>query len=134
MQRPGHRGGFLAAWGVVYILIGYSYLAVPPSTLQALRKALRLALNVAPLQVYAWLWIAAGAVGLTAAFVLPGRRAFAFIAAVIMPALWSVVYFAGWADGGVPRGWVQAAIFAALATAVTTVSGMPDPKDLGGAR
>ena len=124
----GRRGVFLILFGAVYLLIGYSYLGVHVTP--AVRHALRLALNLAPLTVYAWLWLGSGTVLVLSGLVSPGRKPVGFTVAVVMPVLWAVVYSAAWIAGDIPRGWVQAAIFAALAAAVAVVAGMPEPRDL----
>lgn len=124
----GHRGAFLALFGAVYLLIAYSFLGtrVTPQV----RHALRLALNVAPLQVYAWAWAVAGAISVVCGLFCPGRKAVGFTAAVVMPTLWAVVYFAAWIDGDIPRGWVSGVLFLLLAAAVAVVAGMPEPREL----
>lgn len=125
----GRRGVFLALFGAVYLLIGYSYLAVPKESLPAVKHGLRLAVNIAPLQVYGWAWIATGAVAVVSGlFTLTStRRPIGFAAAVLMPSLWVVIYLAAWLAGDVPRGWVSAALFALIAAAVAVVAGMTDP-------
>lgn len=124
----GRRGVFLFLFGVVYLLIAYSYTGVKVTP--QVRMALRLALNVAPLSAYAWAWAAAGALSVVCGLFCPGRKAIGFIAAVVMPVLWAVVYLAAWIDGDIPRGWVTAALFVALGGAVAVVAGMPEPRDI----
>lgn len=130
----GRRGAFLILFGVLYALIGYSYLTLSPVSEVAVRHALRLALNVAPLTAWGWAWIAAGATAVACGTFCPGRKTVGFTAAVVLPALWSVVYVAAWLLGDIPRGWVSAAIYAALAAAVAVIAGMPEPRDLIGGR
>lgn len=127
----GRRGVFLVLFGGVYLLIGYSYLTVAASSRLLVKHALRLALNVAPLPVYGWLWITAGTVAVISGLftITSPRRPIGFTAAVVMPALWTVVYFAAWIDGDVPRGWVSALLFGLLAAAVWVVAGMSDPHE-----
>jgi hypothetical protein len=128
--HAGRRGVFLVLFGAVYALIGYSYLTLSPVSAAPVRRSLRLALNLAPLTVYAWLWLGSGIVLVLSGLVSPGRKPVGFTVAVVMPTLWAVVYFAAWVAGDIPRGWVQSAIFAALAAAVAVVAGMPEPRDL----
>lgn len=130
----GRRGAFLILFGAVYALIGYSYLTLSPVSETAVRHALRLALNVAPLPVWGWAWITAGAVAMLCGACCTGRKAVGFAAAVVLPALWAVVYVAAWLVGDIARGWVSAAIYAALAAAVAVIAGMPEPRDLIGGR
>jgi len=130
----GRRGAFLILFGAVYLLIGYSYLTLTPASETAVRHALRLALNAAPLPAWGWAWITAGVTAAACGAVCPGRKAVGYGVAVAPPALWAVVYLAAWLAGDVPRGWVSAAIYAALAAAVAVIAGMPEPRDLIGVR
>ncbi len=125
--RAGRRGVFLALFGDIYLLIGYSYSG--PAVTPAVRHALKAATAVAPLPVYAWGWVAAGAVSVACGLLSPGRKAAGFTAAVIMPTIWALIYLAAWIGGDLPRGWVTAAIFTGLALAVVVVAGMPEPAD-----
>ena len=129
--RVGRRGLFLVLFGAVYLLIGYSYLTVSQTSQPLVKHALRLALNVAPLTVYGWLWVAAGGLAAVSGLftITSSRRPIGFIAAVVMPSLWTLVYLAAWIDGDVPRGWVSALLFGLLAAAVWVVAGMPDPHE-----
>ena len=124
----GHRGVFLALFGIVYLLLGYSYIGVHITP--QVRHALRIALQVAPLPVYAWGWVTTGAISVLCGLFCPGRKAVGFAAAILMPAIWSLVYTDAWLEGGIPRAWVSVAVFAALAAAVAVVAGMPDPRQL----
>jgi hypothetical protein len=128
----GRRGSFLVSFAVVYGLLGYSYLGVHVTPV--VRHSLRVALTLAPLPVWAWAWIAAAVISGVCGLFCPGRKAAGFAAAVVMPALWAAVYAAGWLNGDIPRGWVTALLFAALATAVAVIAGMPEPRDLIGGR
>jgi hypothetical protein len=131
-RRVGNRGVFLTLFGGVYILIGYSYLNIPPSSRAAIRYSLYLALKIAPLSVYAWAWIVAGAVAVWSGlftFTSP-RRPVGFTVAVVMPTIWALINFAAWVNGDSPRGWVSAAVFGLIAAAVATVAGMAEVREL----
>lgn len=120
------RGAFLALFGVVFILIGYSYLNIPASSKPFLQAYLRTALSIAPIEVYGWLWIVAGSVALLGGII---RRLdwLGFGAAVMLPLLWVAIYFdAQWQDKS-PRAWVSALVYLALAGAIALVAGMSDP-------
>lgn len=125
-RRVGRRGAFLALFGVVYLLLGYSYLVADTPQV---RHALRVVINIAPLAVYAWVWCAVGAVAVACGLFSGGHKSVGFTAAVIMPVVWSLVYEAAWLAGDLPRGWVTAATYFAIALAVTAVAGMPEPHD-----
>ena len=126
----GRRGAFLILFGAVYALIGYSYLTLSPVSVQAVRRSLHLALNVAPISVWGWAWVVTAIIAALSGLFGPGRKAVGFVAAVIMPVLWAVANLAAWIAGDVPRGWVSAAIYAALAAAAGVVAGMPEPAAL----
>ena len=125
----GHRGAFLILFGVVYLLLGYSYLSVQVTPV--VKHALHLALSIAPLDVYAWAWIISGALCVLAGVLSPRRKPLGFAVAMLMPALWSIVFAAGWVNGDTPRGWTTAIVFAALAGAVGVVAGMQDSGEMG---
>lgn len=128
-MRVGRRGAFLVLFGAVYVLLGYSYLSV--TVTPAVRHSLKLALSVAPLEVYAWGWIVAGAVAIVAGVMLPvAWKAAGFAAAVVMPTIWALVALTAWTDGHVARAWVTAVVYALLAGSVAVVAGMVDPGDL----
>lgn len=119
------RGAFLALMGAVWVLIGYSYMDIPPSQQPAVHRALHLAITVAPLWVHGLLWIVSGILAIGDGLRKGARSAVGFTAAIIMPTAWMCVYLAAWIDGDVPRGWVSALVFAALAGAIGIVAGMP---------
>lgn len=124
--KVGRRGAFLILFGVVYLLLGFSYATTPVTPV--MRTTLKLALNVAPLWVYGLMWLAAGTVAvISGAFLSPVRDAAGFVCAVIAPTLWAAVYLAAWVDHDAPRMWVAAALYAAVAGAVSVVSGMANP-------
>lgn len=131
--KVSRRDAFLALFGVVFILIGYSLLSIPPESKPQLHALLRFALDVAPIEFYAWAWIATGL-----AAVLGGLWHrydwLGFATAVFMPVIWSLAYWAAQIQDGVPRSWVGGTIYALIAGAVFLVSGMPDPMDVLGRR
>lgn len=124
--KIGRRGAFLILFGVIYLLLGFSYVATPETP--AVRVALKLALRVAPLWAYGLMWLVAGAVAvISGVFLSPARDATGFMCAVIAPTLWAFVYLAAWVDHDTSRAWVSAAVFAAIGGAVSVVSGMANP-------
>lgn len=130
--RVSRRGAFLTVFGIVYCLLGYSYLNVPNGSKQLLATYFRFALSLAPLEVYGWAWVACG---LAAVFGGLWHRfdAVGFGAAAFMPVVWSIAYFAAQVDG-VPRTWVSGVVFLLLAVAISIVASMPDPLDVIQAR
>jgi hypothetical protein len=120
------RSSFLALFGVVWMLFGYSFFNVPATSRVALRLYLHSALSVAPLWVYGAVWVGCGLLALLGA--LWHRIEWVgFGAAIVMPAFWALVYFtAQWRDGS-PRAWVYGVIFMGLAGAIGLAAGMEDP-------
>lgn len=125
--KVSRRDAFLAVFGVVYVLLGYSFLSVPDEYKPTLHRSLRLALDLAPIEAYGWAWVAAGAVALVSA---AWRRvdAAGFAVATLVPVVWSGAYWAAWIQDGIPRAWVSGVMFAALGVAVSLVAGMYDPR------
>ena len=119
------RGAFLALIGVVWILIGYSYLSIDPAQRPAVQHALRLAIDVAPLWIHGVVWVVSGVLAVIDGIRPSIQSMVGFTAAVIMPTVWALVYLSAWADGDLPRGWVNAAVYGALAGAIAIVAGMP---------
>jgi len=129
LRRPDRRGSFLVAFGVLYTLIGVSYLTAPP--LPAAVKHLYLALRVLPLWAWGILWIVCGVAGAVVAVVDHVRfRRFDFVGAVLAPLLWGGTYILGQFTGDASQGRIAAAVYIALAVAVYIVSGLVDPADV----
>jgi hypothetical protein len=126
-RRIGRRGAFLALFGCAYIMIGFSYTSDRPTT--AVYQSLRVAIKVMPLWCYGVLWMLGGlfaiVVGLS-----PKRDGYGFVAAIVLPTLWTLAYFVGWFNGDSARGWVSGLIYLLIASAVAVVSGMPNPTSL----
>lgn len=128
-DHVGRRGAFLALFGLVYLLIGYSYTG--SRTTPAVRQSLHLATNVMPIWAYGVIWLSAGMIALAFGLLFdPAKDALGFVAAIVMPALWSFIYLCSWVEGYSPRGWSTAALFLLVAGAVAVVSGMPNPVDV----
>lgn len=122
-HRPGHRGVFLLAFGLIHVFLGVTYIAPRPSS--GTRSSLGFLLeHHVPLALLGGLWVASGAVAAVAAFRRPGDDGIGFRALVVMHTLWACIYLLSWMFGDSPRGYFLTAIFAALGFAVYTVSGM----------
>lgn len=119
----GRRGAILSCYGVVWLLIGWGQLVQP----QPDRRGLALLLSWAPLQVWAWGWIAAGLMALVCAWLPQGRDAPGFVALVVIVMPWMTSYFASWILGGYPRGWAAAAVWAAITVPIMVVLGWQEP-------
>lgn len=122
-RRLGRRGAILSCYGIVWLLIGWGQLVQP----QPDRRGLTLLLSWAPLQVWAWGWIAAGLVALVCAWLPSGRDAPGFCALVVIVVPWMASYLVSWLLGVYPRGWAAAAVWTAITVPIMVVLGWPEP-------
>jgi hypothetical protein len=130
LQRPDLRDWFLIVIGLLALLLGYAYgVARVP---HGVRTNVYTATRFLPLKAYAVMWAATGTYSVLAGFT--ARRIGGFTVASGMFTLWGLVYLIGWLNGDPGRGWVTAAIFAALAAAIYCVSGLVDPTPIVGRR
>jgi hypothetical protein len=102
--RLGRRGAFLLIIGVGKICWGVSFLVDPPAA-----TGLRLLTDICDLRHWAWLWIGAGAVTITSAFLKIGRDWLGFAAALLPPSVWAIAYTAAVISGDYSRGGFVAA-------------------------
>lgn len=123
-RKLGRRGAILLCYGTVWALYGYGQLISP----QADQSGLTLLLQKIPLEVWAWLWIAAGLVAIVAAWLPQGRDAPGFVAIVLIVLPWMLAYLTSWALGYFPRGWVAAAVWGVIAVPVIVVAGWSEPR------
>jgi hypothetical protein len=98
-QRLGRRGIFLLIIGTGKTCWGISFLVDPPDD-----HGLQLLTDVCSLRHWAWLWIIAGLVTGTSAFLRIGRDRYGFVAALIPPTVWAVAYTAAVVTGTYSRG------------------------------
>lgn len=119
----GRRGAILLCYGAVWTLYGVAQLITP----QQDQRGLHLLLDVAPLEFWACCWLAAGAIALVCAWAPPGRDAAAFVALPLVIVPWTASYLLTWALGDFPRGWVAAAVWAAITVPVLVVAGWAEP-------
>lgn len=120
------RDAVLVIFGLCWLLIGWSYLHIPDAIHPQLKRSLRFALSVAPIDVYAWGWILAGALAVLGG-VFRRCNSLGFAAAVVMPLLWSLAYFTAQVQDNIPRAWVSGVIFGSFAAVLAVVAGMPEP-------
>lgn len=101
-RRLGRRGVFLLIIGIGKTSWGVSFLVDPPSA-----DGLQLLTNVCSLRHWAWLWIVAGLITGTSAFLQVGRDRWGFVAALLPPTVWAIAYTAAVVSGEFSRGgWV----------------------------
>lgn len=119
-EQLGRRGAVLGAFGTVWLLYGYGQLVEPiPST-----STLRLVLKVAPIDVWAWAWIAAGVTAMVFAWLPRPVDWPGFVALYVLAVPWGLSNLMSWQPfGDNPRGWVGAAIWAAFIAVIRIVAG-----------
>ncbi|MFI1166584.1 hypothetical protein ACH4UM_24010 [Streptomyces sp. NPDC020801] len=133
MRVLGRRGAILLSYGTVWSLFGYGQLVSP----QTGQPGLGLAIQLLPLHVWGWLWITAGLIALASAWAPQGLDWPGFLALPLIVLPWMLSYFTAWLQGDFARGWVAAAVWAAIAVPVLVVAGWreaPRPKRVEGYR
>ncbi|MFF2101000.1 hypothetical protein [Streptomyces sp. NPDC058202] len=128
----GRRGAFLASFGGLWALYGFGQLMEPlPDT-----HGIRTLLHLMPLDAWAWCWIVAGLVAITASPLPQGRDWYGFPALLLIVVPWMCSYLVSWWPlGDNPRGWVTALIWAVAAVPVMVAAGWrepPQPKRVSG--
>ncbi|UVF61147.1 membrane protein [Arthrobacter phage Aoka] len=129
MIRPrinGRRGAFQLVFGLVYLIVGMGYFMTPGTTL---RDRYFSWLGPVPLDAFAALWVAAGAIAIVSAFLPRPRDAAGFMALVFAPGIWFGLFVIAAAVTGSAAAIVQAALYAVFSVAPLIVSGMQGPED-----
>lgn len=98
-EMLGRRGAFLLILGVGKTCWGIGMLVDPPAT-----QGLQLLTNWCDIRHWALLWVAAGIVTITSAFLRIGRDRFGFVVALIPPTVWATAYTAAVINGQFSRG------------------------------
>lgn len=127
--RIGRRAAFLTLFGIAYLMIGNALLTTNETPL--VRHVFRFALSIMPLHGWGTAWIICGAVALIDGLWPRGRDTVGFVAAVVAPVAWAIVYFIAWAQLDVPgvrQLWENAVVYLMIACAVAIVAGMPEPR------
>lgn len=121
--RVGRRGACLLLMGVSWTLYGVGLLLSEPTFAQ--ERGLTVITHVAPLDVWAWLWIVGGALGVGLS--MTRSDAAGYVGVVLPPLTWAVSYaLACWPLGDYERGWISAVVWGAIAGALFIVSGIPE--------
>ncbi|MEU9333114.1 hypothetical protein AB0D49_08110 [Streptomyces sp. NPDC048290] len=119
----GRRGAILLSYGSVWALYGYGQLISP----QPDQRGLKLAMQLLPLEVWGWLWMASGIIAVVSAWMPQGVDGPGFLALPLIVLPWMASYLASWLQGDFLRGWVAAAVWAAIAVPVLVVAGWREP-------
>lgn len=122
--RPfvGRRGRALLFFGVLDVVYALSLWVPDEQTLAG--PFYRWLVEVAPLWVWASVWLVVGVTCLVQALCRVDRVG--FTAAIGLKVLWGIVCVGGWLGGGVERGWVSAAIWLGLAYLVWVIARWPE--------
>ncbi len=124
-RRIGRRGTALLFFALLDVIYAIS-LANPPSG-QRRSPTLIYIESLAPLGLWAALWLVVGIICAIGAFMKSDRWAFA--AAMFLKLLWGTVFLIGWAVFGLERGYVSAAIWLAFSAYVYVLSTWPEPPE-----
>ena len=119
----GRRGAILLSYGVVWAIIGYGQITSPAPDL----RGLRLLLQMMPLDVWGWIWVASGLIAIISAWLPQERDWPGFLALPLMVLPWAVSYLLAWIIGDFPRGWVAAVVWGAIAAPVLVTAGWREP-------
>ncbi|RHA43681.1 hypothetical protein [Cellulomonas rhizosphaerae] len=125
MRLNGKRGSFLLPFGLIHFAFGAAYIF--PETTESTAKSIGFLLRLGVPVVIAGLpWVLSAIAAIAAAFDR-GRDWYGFAALVAVHVAWTFVFLLSWVLGDNPRGYAWALMFAGLAWATYTVSGMVDP-------
>jgi hypothetical protein len=119
----GRRGAILLSYGLVWVLVGFAQITSP----QPDQRGLKPLLEVWPLPVWGWLWVATGLVAIASAWMPQGLDWPGFLALPLMVLPWMGSYAMAWISGEFPRGWVAAIVWGAIAVPVLVVAGWREP-------
>lgn len=129
----GYRGSVLLVWGVIWSLIGVGKLLSPVSAVDHL-----LITGYIPAPIRAGVWLITGLIAMVCAFrTRASGDAAGWISLYVMPSVLAVAYMIAWLQsllydvGGIPLGWLGAAVYVALAAIVAICAGWPEPADGG---
>lgn len=99
-KRLGRRGEVLIILGIGKVVwgIGYIFESGPAE------RGLEMLTSIGPLQSWAWLWIVAGVITGSSAFLPAGRDKWGFVAAQAPPTVWATAYVVSFLSGVYSRG------------------------------
>lgn len=120
----GFRGSFLLLLALVDGLTAWS-LANPPAQIPT-TSYMTFIRQLAPLQVWAGLWLGVGLV--CATYALRTVDWPAFLAAALLKLGWIALMLIGWQFAGVERGWVSASQWLVAGALVLRIAAWPEPE------
>lgn len=123
----GHRGTFLLMFGVIYISIGAGIRSVEPSAVQ-LEGLHYLSSAAGRYDRLGWLWIACGLTAAVFAFFPQFVDRWGFYALMLPSIAWAACYMVTAVLGGHSVLTLAALVYTALAVAVGTSAGWPEPR------
>lgn len=125
--RVGRRGAALLAFAYLDIVIGWSLLDGTTRSQTEAIPAYKAIIAIAPLAVWAALWLLVGMVCAVSAFLEDDRWGFA--GAIGVKVVWATGFYAAWLVYDVPRAWLAAATWFVLAALVYDIAGWGEVRD-----
>jgi hypothetical protein len=119
VSRVGRRGVSLLFFALLDLVVALSLAYAPPEAMAT--PTYQFLQAVAPLLVWALAWGLVGVTCLVQAFMRSDRLAFA--AASALKVVWGLLYLIGWLIADIPRGYISATIWLALAGFVQIIAG-----------
>ncbi len=124
------RALVLLVFGVMFILIGGSYLGVEDEITASpvAAQSYKTHLALMPLDAWAWAFIGTG----TAAVVggLTRRQPLGYSALMVMATAWGLEFVGSWIVTGYDRAVIGALLWLGLAAALLIIVGWPDPNEV----
>jgi hypothetical protein len=124
------RSLVLLVFGVLFVLIGFSYLGQAAEITRSPAAALSYKAHLAlmPLDVWSWLFIATGAVGIAGGLTVSHPPGYGALIAI--STWWAAEFVLSWALTGYGRAVLGALVWIALSAALLIVAGWPDPHEV----
>jgi len=124
------RSLVLLVFGVLYVLIGFTYLgqAAEITASPAAALSYRAHLQLMPLDVWAWLFLGAGAAGIVGGLTM--RHPLGYGALMVMATWWGAEFIGSAIVTGYGRAILGALVWIALSAALLIIAGWPDPTEV----
>lgn len=124
------RAALLLIFGVMFILIGLTYLgqAEEITAARVSSQAYRAHLALMPLDVWAWLFIICGVTATISG--IRGHDTLGFCALMAIASWWGLEFLASWVVTGYDRAILGALLYLGLTSALLVIVGWPDPPRL----